>query len=113
HTWHFCKRHYGKQVRKKYGTCSYRERRENGSLDNCTALRATNTRGKGRKLKGYCRRHEDQYLVTARDGAVDKALNRLADSVTVKAERSEERRVGKECRAGWATAREKTERTEA
>lgn len=86
HTWHFCKRHYGKQVRKKYGTCSYRERRENGSLDNCTALRATNTRGKGRKLKGYCRRHQDQHLVTARDGAVDKALNRLADSVTVKAE---------------------------
>lgn len=86
HTWRFCKRHYGKQMRKKYGTCSYRERRENGTLDNCTSLRTTNTKPSKRNSPGYCRRHQDQYLTTARDGAIDRALQRLADSITVKAD---------------------------
>lgn len=86
HTWHFCKRHYSRQMRKKYGTCSYRERREDGTLDNCTSLRATNTAIVDRTKRGYCRRHEDQYLVTARDGTVRDALQRLADAVTVKAD---------------------------
>lgn len=86
HTWHFCKRHYSKQMRKKYGTCSHRERRDNGTLDNCTSLRATNTSGTGRDKKGYCRKHEPQYLATARDGAVNDALERLANSITVKAD---------------------------
>lgn len=86
HTWHFCKRHYNKQQRKKYGVCSYRERRENGTLDNCTSLRATNTRGPDRDKRGYCRRHSRQYLTTTRNGAVQDALQRLVDSITVKAD---------------------------
>lgn len=86
HTWHFCKRHYGKQMRKKYGTCSYRERRADGTLDNCTSLRVTNTKPRVRRRPGYCRRHENQYLINARYGAVNEALDRLARIVTVKAD---------------------------
>lgn len=83
HTWHFCKRHYNKQMRKKYGTCSHRERREDGTLDNCTALRDSNTRGKGREKRGYCRKHEPQYLADAGAEAAASALDRVARIVTV------------------------------
>lgn len=86
HTWHFCKRHYSKQQRKKYGTCSYRERREDGTLDNCTSLRVTNTRGPGRDKKGYCRRHENEYLKAAGEDGRARALDRIARIVTVRAD---------------------------
>lgn len=86
HTWHFCKRHYSKQMRKKYGTCSYRERRENGTLDNCTSLRATNTRGESRKKKGYCRKHESEFLKAAGETGRARALDRIAQIITVKAD---------------------------
>lgn len=86
HTWHFCKRHYSKQMRKKYGTCSYRERRADGTLDNCTSLRTTNTQPRNRSRPGYCRRHEDEWLNKAREGTVDSTLERLANSITVKAD---------------------------
>lgn len=82
HRWTFCKKHYDKQMRKRYGTCSYRERREDGTLDNCTALRDTNTRGKGRKKKGYCRRHEDQYLRDVGADSAQRTLARLAGIIT-------------------------------
>jgi hypothetical protein len=86
HTWHFCKRHYSRQMRKKYGTCSFRERREDGTLDNCTSLRSSNTRGPGREKPGYCRRHQGHHLATARDGTVNDALERLAERLTIKAD---------------------------
>lgn len=82
HTWHFCKRHYNRQMRKKYGTCSYRERREDGTLDNCTSLRDSNIRGEGRRKRGYCRRHEDQYLKDAGAASVQKTLDRLGGIIT-------------------------------
>lgn len=86
HTWHFCKRHYDKRQRKEFGTCSYRERREDGTLDNCTALRKTNTRGKSRKNKGYCRRHEGEFLASAGDSGQTSALDRLAEAITPRAD---------------------------
>ncbi|MCU4296459.1 hypothetical protein D3I60_05085 [Brevibacterium permense] len=84
HTWHFCKRHYGKQMRKKYGTCSYRERRADGTLDNCTSLRATNTKPSARKLKGFCRKHESEFLKSAGVAGQRRALDRLTELITAK-----------------------------
>ncbi len=77
-----CVKHYNKKRRVIYGPCSYRVRREDGTLYNCSSLRDSNTRGKGRKKRGFCRRHEDQYLKEARPGAVQGALDRLGGIIT-------------------------------
>ena len=76
-----CAKHYNKKRRLIYGVCSYRVRREDGTLYNCTSIRDTN-RGKGPKKRGFCRRHEDQYLKEAKPGAVQGALDRLAGIIT-------------------------------
>lgn len=81
HTWSFCKKHYGRQQRKRYGTCSYDEWVD-GKRINCTSLRDTNTRGKGRGKRGYCRRHEGEYLNDAGAASVGRALDRLAGIIT-------------------------------
>ena len=81
HTWSFCKKHYGRQQRKRYGTCSYDEWVD-GKRINCTSLRDTNTRGKGRDKRGYCRRHESEYLADAGILSVSKVLDRLAGIIT-------------------------------
>lgn len=81
YTWSFCKKHYGRQQRKRYGTCSYDEW-VGDKRDNCTSLRDTNTRGRGRQKRGYCRRHEDEYLKDAGAASVSKVLDRLAGIIT-------------------------------
>ncbi len=81
YSWWFCRNHYNRQMRKRFGTCSYSEWID-GKRVNCTSLRDSNTRGKGRQKRGYCRRHEDQYLKDAGAASVQKALDRLGGIIT-------------------------------
>lgn len=83
HTWSFCKKHYGKQQRRRYGLCSATWISEDGGQRRCASLRDTNTRGKGREKRGYCRRHEDEYLKDVGAASAAKTLDRLAGIVTV------------------------------
>ncbi len=85
YSWWFCKRHYAKQQRKRYGTCSHVWTQDGGQR-RCTSLRVTNTRGPGRDKKGYCRRHEDEYLKAAGEDGRARALDRIARIVTVRAD---------------------------
>jgi hypothetical protein len=80
-----CARHYDKKRRQIFGTCSYDEWISDKHI-NCKSLRATNTRGESRKLKGYCRRHERSYLEIAGDVAMSETLDRMAEKITVNTE---------------------------
>lgn len=84
YSWWFCQKHYAKKRRQVYGTCSY-SWTENGGQRHCTSLRATNTRGKSREKKGWCRRHEGEFLASAGDSGQTSALDRLAEVITTKA----------------------------
>lgn len=85
YSWWFCQKHYAKKRRLIYGTCSH-SWTENGGQRHCTALRATNTRGPGRKLKGYCRRHERSALEDIGDVRTVEALDRMAEMIEVNAD---------------------------
>jgi hypothetical protein len=85
YSWWFCRNHYNRQMRKRFGTCSYSEWID-GKRVNCTSLRDSNTRGKGRKKRGYCRKHESMYLADAGVEAVASVLDRVARIVTVDTE---------------------------